>query len=364
MSIIYARREFAALFERERRRSDRNECEFAVITFEIPHCAHCEQVKQKLAGTLQKRIRCSDVLGWIDEQHLGVILPDTSAKGARKLARDVCNAVLSETAVLQYTIFVYPSHWDNNRDPLQNSTTGSSRNMPDGQANHILKKLEPRPPQPIPLWKRIMDIVIACCALLLLLPLFLLIGVCIKVVSPGPVVFKQERVGYRGELFYCWKFRTMHVNADTAAHQNHVTHCINHDISMDKLDDCDQRIVPFGKILRKTGLDELPQLINIIRGEMSLTGPRPCIPYEARLYRPWQLRRFDTLPGLTGLWQVNGKNRTTFNEMMRYDVSYTRKRSIGLDLKILLKTVPAVITQATDKKEKAPQAHAATDHVV
>jgi lipopolysaccharide/colanic/teichoic acid biosynthesis glycosyltransferase len=115
---------------------------------------------------------------------------------------------------------------------------------------------------------------------------------------------------------------------------------------MEKLDDRnDPRVIRFGNLLRKTGLDELPQLFNVLRGEMSLVGPRPCLPYEAQNYQRWNFRRFDALPGITGLWQVNGKNRTTFKEMIRLDINYIEKASLWLDLKILFKTIPAIIDQ-------------------
>ena len=123
---------------------------------------------------------------------------------------------------------------------------------------------------------------------------------------------------------------------------------MNSDNPFSKLDNNDDRIIPFGKLLRNTGLDEIPQLINILRGEMSLVGPRPELPYSVRYYTQWQKRRFDTVPGLTGLWQTGGKNRTTFKEMIRFDITYTQQRSFFLDLKILLKTVPVIICQAFD----------------
>jgi lipopolysaccharide/colanic/teichoic acid biosynthesis glycosyltransferase len=119
----------------------------------------------------------------------------------------------------------------------------------------------------------------------------------------------------------------------------------------------DSRIIPFGLLLRSTGLDELPQLLNVLRGEMSLVGPRPCLAYECDEYLPWQRERFNTLPGLTGLWQVNGKNQTTFAEMMQLDISYTREKTLWLDLAIILKTIPAIMGQvlsARNNKKKFP----------
>jgi len=205
----------------------------------------------------------------------------------------------------------------------------------------------------IPGWKRALDISLILLAIPLLLPVALLIAALIRVVSSGPVLFKQERVGYRGSRFMCFKFRTMVVNADAAVHQGHLNHLMSSNIPMVKMDaQGDPRIIPFGPLLRSSGLDELPQLINVLRGEMSLVGPRPCLPFEYDRYLPWQKERFDTVPGLTGLWQVSGKNRTTFVEMVRLDINYARNQAFWLDLKIILKTIPALIGQMRDFRKK------------
>ena len=125
---------------------------------------------------------------------------------------------------------------------------------------------------------------------------------------------------------------------------------INNENTLTKLDDGkDPRIIPFGNLLRATGIDELPQLIDVLLGDMSLVGPRPCLSYEVQAFSPWQMRRFDAVPGLTGLWQVNGKNRTTFKEMMRLDIGYAKKRAFLLDMIIFLKTIPAIVRQVADR---------------
>ena len=173
----------------------------------------------------------------------------------------------------------------------------------------------------------------------------------VKCGSPGPALFRQRRVGYKGREFTCYKFRTMRVGAEAAPHRDHFRQLMENDVPMTKLDArSDPRLVPLGALLRATGLDELPQLFNILRGEMSLVGPRPCIPYEYEVYQPWQRLRFDAVPGLTGLWQVSGKNRTTFNEMIRLDIEYSERKSLWLDLKIMLKTLPAVWQQYRDSR--------------
>jgi exopolysaccharide production protein ExoY len=201
----------------------------------------------------------------------------------------------------------------------------------------------------MPVWKRALDISGTLLVLFLIAPVLLLISIYIQIVSPGSILFTQERVGFNGRIFKCRKFRTMHEGAETTVHKKYFCDLMKQETEMKKLDEEDPRIIPYGHLLRKTGLDELPQLINVIAGEMSLVGPRPCIPYEARHYEVWQRRRFFAVPGLTGLWQVNGKNKTTFNEMMRYDISYAEQRSFWLDIRILIKTVPAIINQVIDK---------------
>jgi len=199
-----------------------------------------------------------------------------------------------------------------------------------------------------PLWKRVLDICCVLIAIPTLLPVMLFIAVVIKVSSKGPVLFKQERVGLLGKRFILFKFRTMVAGTDTTVHEEHVAGLIGCDGPMIKLDTHgDARLIPYGRVLRAAGLDELPQLINVLRGEMSIVGPRPCLPGEYTKYLPWQRKRFRTLPGLTGLWQVSGKNRTTFSEMVNLDIQYIRTRSLWLDLKIMLKTIPTVMSEVT-----------------
>jgi lipopolysaccharide/colanic/teichoic acid biosynthesis glycosyltransferase len=146
----------------------------------------------------------------------------------------------------------------------------------------------------------------------------------------------------------------MRVNADTGVHQGHFSRLMDSNVPMKKLDSAgDPRLISCGLWLRSLGLDELPQLFNVLRGEMSLVGPRPCVPYEYENYAPRHRRRFEAVPGLTGLWQVSGKNRTTFEEMIQLDTYYAAHKSLWLDMKILLRTVPAVISQTRDLKEDA-----------
>jgi exopolysaccharide production protein ExoY len=202
---------------------------------------------------------------------------------------------------------------------------------------------------PIPPWKRSIDI--ACCivALPVLAGAALLGVVWLALTSPGPLFFSQERIGYNGRRFLLYKFRTMHATADAGSHRAHLTTLIRSNLPMQKLDAInDMRLIPGGSLLRAAGLDELPQIINVLRGDMSIVGPRPCIPYEYQHYSAWHRTRFSSVPGLTGLWQVSGKNRTTFDEMVRLDIQYSQRKCLWLDLKILAKTIPALWRQIAD----------------
>jgi len=173
----------------------------------------------------------------------------------------------------------------------------------------------------------------------------------VKLGSPGPVFFRQQRVGYMMKPFTMLKFRTMHVGADPTVHQQFVSQFIRSRLPVDdpatalfKLTR-DPRITPIGRILRKTSLDELPQIWNVLRGEMSLIGPRPPLRYEFVEYKPWHRRRLlEAKPGITGLWQVAGRSRTTFDEMVRLDLRYARRRSLWMDIRIFLATPAAVIS--------------------
>jgi lipopolysaccharide/colanic/teichoic acid biosynthesis glycosyltransferase len=193
------------------------------------------------------------------------------------------------------------------------------------------------------------------------LPVALLIAGFVLLTSGNPVIFRQERVGYRGRRFTCLKFRTMQVNADTSGHQAYLAQLARSDVPMTKLDQKgDKRLIPGARMLRATGLDELPQLLNVLQGDMSLVGPRPCLPYEFDQYTEEQKQRLTAAPGLTGLWQVSGKNNTTFSEMIRLDVEYARRQSPMLDLSIIVRTIPALVAQSIQARRKQPHPVTAT----
>ncbi len=217
----------------------------------------------------------------------------------------------------------------------------------------------------LPWWKRAVDLAGSLAAMPLLGIVALAGAAVMRLASPGPVLFRQERIGYRGRRFVCYKFRTMRCDASTELHRTHCDYLIQSNAPMVKMDARgDSRLIPGAWLVRALGLDELPQIINVLRGDMSLVGPRPCVPYEYAQYQPWQRERFDAVPGLTGLWQVSGKNRTTFSEMVRLDIEYARHVSWWLDLKIVVLTIPALLVQVCDcrraRKSAAPAKKAAT----
>ena len=224
-------------------------------------------------------------------------------------------------------------------DPVQNFRPGALMETASG----------------FPRWKRVLDLACIAFALPCWLPLMLLVGLGIKLLSPGPAFFRQERVGYQGRRFLCLKFRSMKVNAETQMHEHYLEELMQADCPMTKLDASgDPRLIPFGRILRATGLDELPQILNVLRGEMSLVGPRPCTSKEFESYGLCQRERFNAPPGLTGYWQVNGKNQTTFSEMIAMDIHYARNMSPRMDLWIMLRTVPAIAREVFGSRTGTP----------
>ncbi len=218
----------------------------------------------------------------------------------------------------------------------------------------------------IPQWKRFLDIIGASICLVAVSPILLVSAFLIKCASRGPIFFKQERVGYRGKTFTMWKLRTYEVSSGTHDHQEYLTRLIvdsrngdtESDTPMIKMDDHPGIIPVVGFLLRKLCIDEFPQLFNVLLGHMSLVGPRPAMAYEVKEYAPWQFKRLQAMPGMTGLWQVSGKNRLSFNEMVSLDLEYWKKKSLLLDIKILIKTPWAIVVQIHDcitGKHESPQ---------
>jgi lipopolysaccharide/colanic/teichoic acid biosynthesis glycosyltransferase len=389
---VHLAEELHAILEREKARADRNAHQFSFILFNLNNktAGGSNSQASSLINILVNRIRWTDEAGWFDNKCLCVVLPDTSNIGARKFADSVLQMLSAKSDTPDYTIYTYPSEsfpggngnskqlrfkdicpqWE--PGTLEDCSTFADNDGPDRGAidkkvlmddtalGDITLEAESDLPffQPGPIWKRAFDILGSIIALIILFPLFVFVSLLIKAVSKGPVFFKQQRIGYKGKPFIMLKFRTMKVNTDTAEHKEYVIKLINGakngnaDKPMTKLSNHRERI-RFGRILRKMCIDELPQLFNVLRGDMSLVGPRPALSYEVEEYLPWHYDRFNAIPGMTGLWQVSGKNRLSFNEMVRLDIRYSRDLSFWLDMKILLKTPFAIISQIIDDTERA-----------
>jgi len=192
--------------------------------------------------------------------------------------------------------------------------------------------------------KRIIDVIGSASAILFLAPLFLLVAGLVKISSKGPILFKQQRIGQFGRPFTFLKFRSMYANNDPKIHQEFMKRVISGDVKKGSKMENDPRITPLGRFIRKASLDELPQFFSVLKGDMSLVGPRPPLAYECREYDIWHRRRvLEVKPGITGLWQVTGRSRLRFDEMVRLDLQYVRTWSLWNDLKIILKTPFAVI---------------------
>jgi lipopolysaccharide/colanic/teichoic acid biosynthesis glycosyltransferase len=345
LGSIHSSDSFRIILERERARSERTGQIFSLVIFGINGRNGADTATlESLGNDITKKIRKSDEIGWYDGNCIGTILTGTSAEGASRFVEIVKKRNEEIEPKLTCTVYSYPSSGIHSDNPHEFSKERQSTETDLSSSKCSAERLEVLFAQPIPIWKRVVDFCGAILFLILLSPVFLMIALFIKIVSPGPVYYRQERIGYLGKRFTFWKFRTMHVNSDMERHRQYLSHLIETDKPMTKLDDRkDNRIIPFGKFLRTSCLDELPQLFNVLKGDMSLVGPRPCLPYEAEEFHQWHTRRFDTVPGMTGLWQVSGKNHTTFKEMVRLDIRYSKKISPWMDAKIILLTGPAII---------------------
>jgi lipopolysaccharide/colanic/teichoic acid biosynthesis glycosyltransferase len=333
---IFYEEAFRFILKRERSRADRANRPFSLVVFNLPESGTSRSAG-KILDAIAKRIRITDSVGWLDTSSAGVLLPDTPGEGARTFLSQILHAVSDIKPPPDACIYTYPDR--TGTDELFSGISDAERFFNQTLAGNP------------PCVRQAVERIGAGLCLILLSPLMMLIALVVKRASPGPAFYRQWRIGHKGNLFRCFKFRTMHLNVSTEAHENHFKTLMETDVPMRKLDEQDDpRIFNSGRLLRSASLDELPQLFNILRGEMSLIGPRPAIPAEYRNYLLWQRHRIDVLPGLTGLWQVNGKNNTTFTEMMRLDMRYARHKSVRMDLGIIIKTFPLLIRQYAEDR--------------
>jgi lipopolysaccharide/colanic/teichoic acid biosynthesis glycosyltransferase len=348
---------FESTLTLERKRAERSGKPFALMLLSAsPSTQNGE--KERLLGrllvVLASSTRDTDLIGWYREGAiLGVIFTEIDLSDKESVLatlRTRTESVLKkhldhhQSSQITISVYVFPDQVDQD----------SSGNIADTKFYPEVSRQTKRQGASLAV-KRAMDLFVSGSLLILLSPLFAIIALITRFTSKGPVFFRQERIGQFGAPFGCLKFRTMCLNNSARVHQDFIQDFIK------GKDDCaknggsdgaavykitnDPRVTPIGRLLRRTSLDELPQLWNVLVGEMSLVGPRPPVRYEFKLYDTWHRRRvFEAKPGITGLWQVSGRSRLRFDEMVRLDLRYSRSWSLWLDLIILLRTPGAVFS--------------------
>jgi len=297
----------------------------------------------EILGIIKKKTRDTDISGFINHKTICVILPDTDEAGAKEICAKLANRIPQFSA----TTSSYPDH-------LFESLTKNGYIKSDAFPFEIWDPADLKCASKFKyILKRVMDIVGSIIGILVFMPVMLVTALAIKVTSPGPVIFSQIRLGKHGAPFTFYKFRSMHVNMDNQLHRDYVHDFIKGRHEKVNQGDAekpiykikaDPRITRVGKFIRKTSIDELPQFFNVLKGDMSLVGPRPPLPYEAEKYQAWHLRRIlDMKPGITGLWQVEGRSKTEWDDSVRLDIRYIKNWTLLFDLKILLRTFKEVL---------------------
>ena len=330
---------------REKRRTERTVAPLSIALFQLDTGQDAGLVHSgELLEILRSAKRETDVIGSLGGGRIALLLPDTNKDGAKVLSERIvkCAGVSGITAVTA-------SYPDEVFVGLLQDTDQATDTEPVAVEDH------PALDEPGYQLKRAIDIIGALVALVLFSPVMLITAIAIALTSPGPVIFRQTRIGRKGTPFEFFKFRSMRNDADDSIHREYVQKLIEGNLqeinngSAEKpfyKMKSDPRVTRVGKFIRRTHIDELPQLFNVLKGDMSLVGPRPGLPYEVEKYEYWHLRRvLEIKPGITCLWQVNGHNATSFDDMVRLDIRYVRECSLLLDLSILLKTVKVVLTR-------------------
>lgn len=341
MSNILSPAEFLDRLRLEKRRADRSGGPLSVVVFRFNGEGPSDNgPMHELLANLRQTTRETDLKGHLGDRAIGLMLLDTDAKGREQCLKKILNGGFPSCSVEAAT---YPDEvfeallWEGGAwaEPLSLDLDDLSK------PKRVQKVL-----------KRFLDVLGAVAALVLASPIMVVTALAVKLTSPGPIIFRQVRLGEKGTRFNFYKFRSMYWNTDDRIHREYVEKLIRgkHE-ALNQGDSTrplykirrDPRVTPVGRLIRKYSIDELPQLFNVLRGEMSLVGPRPPLPYEVEKYDSWHLRRIlEVKPGITGLWQVAGRSRTSFDDMVRLDLRYAQSWSLWLDLKILLRTFGAV----------------------
>jgi lipopolysaccharide/colanic/teichoic acid biosynthesis glycosyltransferase len=376
---ILEKSDFTDLIYYERERSERTNSPFSLIHVDLSNI-NLRANGKSLHAIIKKvalSLRTVDRTGWIESKTIGVFLPDTPLTGAKtaavKLKNNLIQCFGEEFRILNFAVSTYPELFDHKGSTI---SPQESENRSSSSSETYVMEFSSKPLiadvttvdsscildlSVIGLraeWqlaaKRVIDIVGALFGIVIFAPVMLIIAAAVKITSKGPLLFRQERMGYQGRKFSFLKFRSMYANNDESIHKEYIKKLIqgNHkEINTGSEDQpCykmkkDPRITPLGRILRKSSMDELPQFFNVLLGQMSLVGPRPPIPYELDNYQSWHLKRvLNVKPGITGLWQVEGRSLTTFDEMVRMDLHYANNWNLWLDVKILFLTLQVVFT--------------------
>jgi len=348
---------FHAMLTLERRRAERSRKPFVLMLLDshlIRENGFQTSMVDTLISAVSEATRETDLVGWHEQgKVLAIIFTELNLEGRTPITEVLHSKMLKAlqhhldhklVSKLIITAHVFPESWDAGRP---------DKKLADVKLYPELSEKTTRKHIPTVL-KRGMDVLGSGVLLLIVSPLLALIALAIKLTSQGPVIFEQERLGQFGRSFKCFKFRTMYANNDPKIHREYVQSFIAGKAEKQGVDNAepvvykiknDPRVTPIGKLLRKTSLDEFPQFWNVLRGDMSLVGPRPPVPYEFQVYDLWHRRRvLEVRPGVTGLWQVSGRSRTCFDDMVRLDLRYAQRWSLWLDLRILLATPRAVFT--------------------
>ena len=361
------------VLRREIARADRGGRGFSLVLFRVKS-GPSDRATRLLADMLLKRARLTDEVGWFSDNYLCAVLTGTPSSGARVFADGVSDAVGHHAPRPLAVVYSYPSCAEHNGHGRTNghrfngdgafggmslvSAAVADLRKDDGESDSLdgfvqegfnSELNEPALPSgsmtdllayPMPWWKRVIDVIGAIVGLALLSPILTVAAIAIKVTSPGPVIFRQKRSGLGGKPFMMYKFRTMVNGAE--AKRKELEALNEQDGPAFKLEN-DPRLTRVGRFLRKTSIDELPQLYNVVKGDMSLVGPRPLPCTESEGCEPWQRHRVNVTPGLTCIWQIKGRSRVAFDEWVRMDMAYIGRRSFLRDLQIIFATIPAVL---------------------
>ena len=336
---------FARILRRERDRADRTLDDFALVAADLGTCVNDRGWCRRFERVLASRMRSTDEAGWLAPLRVGIALPHTDEAGAWTFVHALKARLDPDDAreAPRFTVYQYSgggSSKDHQRADEPSGGTGDSGDSKrlSIERAHSLESLLIEPPGST---KRVMDLALASGGLVLASPVLALAALAIKLSSRGPVLFRQERAGFAAVPFTLLKLRTMVEDAEilkeALASQNEADGPV---FKMAR----DPRVTAVGRFLRKSSIDELPQLWNVLRGDMSIVGPRPPTLDEIEHYTPWQRRRLHGMGGLTCLWQVKGRSEVGFLDWMRLDLRYLRRRSLPFDLVLVLRTIPAVLT--------------------